>query len=204
MRKYTVLAISVLSCAAFCFADSVTITRGNGILVGTGFPGATYSFGFSGTGRTITVPAPLSDFDGGRGLVDCAPCDPLTTNIELLFSAGITGIGGNRFVEGLIEYDPVSFTSSLRNGLLEVDYRATADIELMHCVGDPVECFPGGPTFVSNPRQIWYVRALFTPNNGQYIFQSARFSSSPLAPVPEPATPDSLVTSMNRLPLSFL
>ena len=59
---------------------------------------------------------------------------------------------------------------------------------LTACVGDPIECLPTGPIFVSNPGQVWYVQALFTPYNGEYIFERARFSSSPLSPIPEPAT----------------
>jgi hypothetical protein len=108
--------------------------------------------------------------------------------MELLRSSGITIVSGDRFVEGFLDFEPTSFVSSLKKGRLEVDYRATADIELTACVGDPIECFPTGPFFVSDSRQVWYVQALFTPFDGQYLFQRARFSSSPLAPVPEPAT----------------
>jgi hypothetical protein len=123
MRKLAVLASFLLSCAAFSAADSVTITKGIGTLVGTGFPGATYSFGFSSSGLGFNVPGPLDDFDGGRGLVQCNPCDPRTTDIEILHTGGATILRGNRFVEGVIEFGlPVSFVSSLApSGVLTVD-----------------------------------------------------------------------------------
>jgi hypothetical protein len=85
-----------------------------------------------------------------------------------------------------MEFLPVSFVSSLAsNGVLTVNYRATADIFLSICVGSNAECVPAGPSFVSNPNQLWYVRAFFTPDNGQYDFRNAVFSTSP---VPEPST----------------
>ena len=191
MRKLAVVASFLLSCAAFSVADSVTITKGIGTLVGTGFPGATYSFGFSGSGLGISVPGPLDDFDGGRGLVQCNPCDPRTTDIEILHTGGATILQGNRFVEGVIEFGlPVSFVSSLaRSGVLTVNYRVTADISLVLCIGSSgFDCVPTGPFFVSNPNQLWYVRAFFTPDNGQYDFRNAVFSTSPLPAVPEPCT----------------
>jgi hypothetical protein len=134
------------------------------------------------------VPNPLDDFDGGRGLVDCNPCDPRTTNIEILHSGGATILQGNRFSEGVIEFGlPVSFVSSLAsNGVLTVNYRVSAEISLVLCIGSSgFACVPTGPTFISNPQQLWYVHAVFTPYNGQYVFQNAVFSTSP---VPEPST----------------
>lgn len=180
----------MLLCVAFSAADSVTITKGVGTLVGAGFPGATYSFGFTGSGLGISVPNPLSDFDGGGGLPLCNPCDPRTTNIDLLHTAGILFLGGSRWVQGTMDFGPVSFVSSLGpHGLLTVKYRATASIDLQGCVGsDPFDCVPAGPNFVSNPNQLWYVRATFTPFDGQYVFQKAVFSTSPIPAVPEPTT----------------
>ena len=185
MKKLTFLVSMILACVAFSAADSITITHGYGTLSGAGLESALYAFSFSGSGGGIGVPGVLNDFKIEAGLPDCDPCDPRTTNIELLRDFGITTLQGNRFVEGNILFEPVSFSFSLANGALTVNYRATADISLQVCVGDPFVCIPSGPTFVSNPNQLWYVRAAFTPFDGQYVFQNAIFSTSP---VPEPGS----------------
>jgi hypothetical protein len=188
MKKLTFLVSMILACVAFSAANSITITHGNGTLSGAGLDSAQYTFSFSGIGGAIIVPGVLNDLQIRAGLPACDPCDPRTTNIDLLVDAGITVLH-DRFVEGNIAFEPVTFSSSLGpNGILTVDYRATADVFLQACVGDPVECLPSGPTFVSNPTQLWYVQASFTPFDGQYIFQKARFSTSPLPAVPEPTT----------------
>ena len=178
----------ILACVAFSAANSITITHGNGMLSGAGLDRALYAFNFSGSGGSIAVPGVLNDLQIQAGLPDCNPCDPRTTNIELLRDQGMTILQGNRFVQGNLAFEPVSFSFSLANGILTVDYRATADISLQVCVGDPLQCIPSGPTLVSNPNQLWYVQASFTPFDGQYIFQNARFSTSPISAVPEPTT----------------
>ena len=183
MKKLTFLVSMILACVELSAANSITITRGYGTLSGAGLGSALYAFNFSGPGGGIAVPGVLNDFQIEAGLPDCDPCDPLTTNIELLRDSGMTILQGNRFVQGNIAFEPVSFSFSLANGILTVDYRATADISLQACVGDP--CIPSGPTFVSNPNQLWYVRATFTSFEGQYVFQNAIFSTSP---IPEPGT----------------
>jgi hypothetical protein len=185
MKKFMLLTSMILACVAFSAADSTTITNGYGTLSGTFL--ATDSFNFSGAGAGISVPGALNDIGPQGDLVVCNPCDPRTTNLELLRDMGITILQGNRFVQGSMAFDAVSFSSSLApNGMLIVDYRATANLSLNVCVGDPLfGCFPTGPLFVSNPNQLWYVRATFTPFNGQYIFDNAIFSTSP---VPEPST----------------
>ena len=188
MKKLTFLVSMILACVAFSAADSITITHGNGTLSGAGLGSALYAFNFSGSGGGIAVPGVLNDLQIEAGLPACDPCDPRTTNIELLRDSGITILQGNRFVQGNIAFEPVSFSFSLANGILTVDYRATADISLQVCVGNPEECIASGPTFVSNPNQLWYVRATFTPFDGQYVFQNARFSTSPISAVPEPTT----------------
>jgi len=125
MKRIATLTAMILVCVAFSAADSVTITKGSGTLVG--FAGPTYSFGFSGSGQGISVPFALSGFDGGDGLILCTPCDPRTTNMYLLHTGGIAFLGGNRFVQGTMDFLPVSFVSSLApNGVLTVIYRATA------------------------------------------------------------------------------
>jgi hypothetical protein len=184
LKKLTFLVSMILACVAFSAANSITITHGSGTLSGAGL----YAFNFSGSGGGITVPGVLNDLRIQAGLPDCNPCDPRTTNIELLRDAGLTILHGDRFVQGNIAFDPVSFSFSLANGILTVDYRATADISLQVCVGDPFMCIPSGPTFVSNPNRLWYVQASFTPFDGQYVFQNARFSTSPIPTVPEPTT----------------
>jgi len=185
LKKLTFLVSMILACVAFSAANSTTITQGYGTLSGAGLGNALYAFNFSGPGGGIAVPGVLNDFQIEAGLPDCDPCDPRTTNIELLRDAGITILHGDRFVEGNITFEPVSFSFRLANSILTVDYRATADISLQACVGDPLQCNPSGPTFVSNPNQLWYVRATFTAYDGQYVFQNAIFSTSP---VPEPGT----------------
>jgi hypothetical protein len=187
MKKSAFLVSMILASVAFSAADSITITHGYGTLSGAGLLNALYAFNFSGPGGSIAVPGVLGDFGIRAGLPACNPCDPRTTNIELLADVGMTALQGpGRFVQGLMFFEPVSFSSSLApNGILAVDYRATADISLQVCVGNPFECNPSGPNFISNPNQLWYVRATFTPYNGQYIFDNAIFSTSP---VPEPGT----------------
>jgi hypothetical protein len=128
MKKLTFLVSMILACVAFSAANSITITHGNGTLSGAGLDSAQYSFTFSGTGGGIIVPGVLNDFQIQAGLPACDPCDPRTTNIDLLVDAGITVLHGDRFVEGNIAFEPVSFSSSLGpNGILTVDYRATAE-----------------------------------------------------------------------------
>lgn len=186
MKKLTFLVSMILTCVAFSAANSITITHGYGTLSGAGLGNALYSFNFSGSGGGISVPGVLNDFQIEAGLPDCDPCDPRTTNIELLRDSGMTILQGDRFVQGNIAFEPVSFSFTLANGILTVDYRATADISLQDCVGDP--CIASGPTFVSNPNQLWYVQATFTSFGGQYVFQNAIFSSSPISAAPEPTT----------------
>lgn len=186
MKKSMFLVWMILACVAYSAADSITITHGYGTLSGAGLGIALYAFNFSGPGGGIAVPGVLNDLQIEAGLPECDPCDPRTTNIELLRDGGMTILRGDRFVQGNIAFEPVSFSSSLApNGVLTVDYRATTNISLGVCVGDPLQCLASGPTFVSNPNQLWYVHATFTPFNGQYIFDNAIFSTSP---VPEPGT----------------
>jgi len=186
LKKLTLLVSMILACVAFSAANSITITQGYGTLSGAGLQSALYAFNFNGHGAGIAVPGVLGDFGIGGGLPDCNPCNPLTTNIELLRDFGQTILQGNRFVIGGLVFEPVSFSSSLApNGILTVAYRATSDVSLQVCIGDPSQCIPSGPTFVSNPNQLWYVHATFTPFDGQYVFQKAIFSTSP---VPEPGT----------------
>ena len=176
----------ILACVAFSAADSITITQGYGTLSGAGLLYALYTFNFNGHGAGITVPGELGDFGIGGGLPDCNPCNPLTTNIALLGDYGGTSLQGDRGVQGGLVFEPVSFSSSLApNGILTVDYRATSDVSLTVCIGNGLYCNPVGPTFVSNPNQLWYVQATFTPYSGQYVFNNAIFSTSP---VPESGT----------------
>jgi PEP-CTERM motif len=190
LKKLTFLVSMILACVAFSAADSITITHGYGTLSGAGLESALYAFTFSGPGGGIDVPGVLGDAGIGGGLPDCNPCNPLTTNIELLRDIGATILQGDRFVQGILLFEPVSFSSSLApNGILTVDYRATSDVSLqgLVCVGNPDTgvCIPSGPSFVSNPSQLWYVQATFAPFQGQYVFNNATFSTSP---VPEPGT----------------
>jgi hypothetical protein len=186
LKKLTFLSAMILACVAFSAADSITITHGYGTLTGAGLESALYAFGFSGSGGGIRVPGVLNDFQIQAGLPSCNPCDPRTTTIDLLRDAGITILQGNRFVQGNIAFEPVSFSSNLApNGILTVDYRTTANVSLQVCVGDPFQCVPSGPTFVSNFNQLWYVHAIFKPFDGQYVFRNAIFSTTP---VPESGT----------------
>ncbi len=189
MRTFAILASLVVFCTAFSTADSITITTGHGVLDNSGAAGPTYHFGFSGSGKGITVPFPQDDWEGQRSLVECNPCDPRTTAIDLLTNGGDVLLHDNVFTSGFMDYQAVSFVSSLApNGILTVDYRATADLMFFHCSGAGGSCdHQIGPTFVSDPSQLWFVRASFTPFEGQYVFQKAVFSTSPLSPIPEPS-----------------
>jgi hypothetical protein len=187
MRKFAILASLVVFCSAFSTADSITITTGYGVLDNTGFL-PTYQFSFSGSGQGIPVPGPQDDWVGQRSLVsDCNPCDPRTIAIDLLTNGGDVLLHDNVFTSGFMDFHAVSFVSSLGpNGILTVDYRATADLTFFRCSGAGGICdHQIGPTFVSDPSQLWFVSASFTPFDGQYVFQRAVFSTSP---IPEPST----------------
>jgi len=189
VKKVTLVLSVILVCVGLSAANSITITRGYGTLSGAGLGTALYTFNFSGPGGGIAVPGVLNDFQIEAGLPECDPCDPRTTSIELLRDAGVTIVHDDVFTSGSMDFQPVSFVSSLQqNGILRVDYRATADLFLFHCAGPPGGMCDHqvGPTFVSNPNQLWYVSAFFTPDPlGQYDFRNAVFSTSP---VPEPGT----------------
>lgn len=152
MKKSVFLVWMILACVAYSAADSITITHGYGTLSGAGLGIALYAFDFSGPGGGIAVPGVLNDLQIEAGLPECDPCDPRTTNIELLRDGGMTILRGDRFVQGNIAFEPVSFSSSLApNGVLTVDYRATTNISLGVCVGDPLQCLASGAHFCLQP-----------------------------------------------------
>ncbi len=181
MKRTSILIVVLLASAAFSRADTIELTSGFGqIYPYHVIPG--FSFVLRGGRYGIGIPSAVDDFGGS--LVDCIACSGPTTAGEL-FNASWTGTP----ISGLISFTAVSFVSSLgRNGILTVQYRASADIELFRNPEAP------NPTmFVwGDPNQLWYITAQFVPDAsgipGLYDFAGARLSSTPVSPVPEPAT----------------
>lgn len=186
MRRIPILLVVLLVLGVFSRADSINLTSGSGqIYPYHVIPG--FSFVFHGSGYGIAIPAALDDFGGN--LIICSPCTEPALGGTLFDASGILAWPGNHPLEGVIRFTAVSFVSSLGpNGVLTVQYRASAFIDLFLNPEAP------RPTeFVwGNPNQLWYVTAQFAPDSsgfpGLYDFAGARLSSSPITPVPEPAT----------------
>ena len=182
MKRIPILIIMLLALAMFSRADTIKLTSGSGTVYPLFvIPG--FTFVFHGGGYGIFIPSAADDYFGG--LVNCTPCNN-PTQLGNLF---IATSNFTSTVSGLISFDAVSFVSSISpKGILTVEYRASADIDLFRNPESP------NPTeFVwGNPNQLWYVTAQFVPDSsgipGFYDFTGARLSSSPITPLPEPAT----------------
>jgi len=95
MRTFAILASLVVFCTAFSTADSITITTGHGVLDNSGAAGPTYHFGFSGSGKGITVPFPQDDWEGQRSLVECNQCDPRCVTPRQCVYFGLHGLSSS-------------------------------------------------------------------------------------------------------------
>src|SRR6266576_4135909 len=197
MKRTPILLAVLLALAAYSRADTINITSGSGkIYPFMVLPG--YTFQFNGSGYSISIPQALDDFGGD--LVTCyGGCDHIpSTNFPLfLASGGILAIDdptGNRYLTGAIEFDAVSFVSSLApNGILTVQYIATLNIHLF--LVDLVADTQIGPFVWSNPNQPWFITARFAPDISG-IPGLIQFEGATLTSVPEPATITLLGTGM--------
>ncbi len=186
MKRIPVLLVLLLALPVFSRADTINLTSGFGqIYPYHEIPG--FSFVLRGGRYSIVIPNALDDFGGS--LVICFPCLNPAVDGPLFDASGILGGSGDNPIEGVIQFDAVSFVSSIGpGGVLTVKYRASAFIDLFRHPEAP------NPTeFVwGQPNQLWYVTARFVPDSsgfpGLYDFAGASLSSTPKSPVPEPAS----------------
>jgi hypothetical protein len=146
----------------------------------------TYQFVFAGFQQGIWIDKPFGDYPDSPGLQQCLQCDPRYVFPIVLYDSG-TGYDhyGNLFV-GLMEFDGVSFVSSLApNGMLTVIYNATLRLSVTFCSSVDV-C--NGAHLVWNPGTHWLVTAQFAPDSSlpnTWHFVDATFA---IAPTPEPSS----------------
>ena len=197
MRRTSILLGVLLAMAAFSHADTINLTSGSGNI----YPVyAGFNFRLYGGGYGLLIPYALDVYNGD--LVNCIPCDP--TQLSVLFGdSGQFAYGaqynGAQYLEGSIQFDAVSFVSSLApNGILTVTYTATASISLFLVNSKTLQRV--GPFVWGDPNQLWYITAQFKPDVGLpvYEFLGATLSTSV---APEPATIVLLGTGI--LPLLF-
>ena len=195
MKRTPILLAVLLALAAYSSADTIKITSGSGTIYPFEvFPG--YTFQFNGSGYSISIPQALDDFGGS--LVNCwGGCNQIpSTNFPLfLASGGILASDdptGNRFLTGAIEFDAVSFVSSLGpNGILTVQYTAALNLNLF--LVDLVKDTQVGPFVWTDPNQLWHITAQFGPDGPPGFI---KFEGATLTSVPEPATITLLGTGM--------
>jgi len=186
MKRIAAVLVVLLSGVCFSAADTLTLNYGDGQMFGFAtFP--SYWFVLNGPQAAILVETGPSGLEGdwpfAPGLQNCLSCDPRESGYFILYDSGLTG---------LIEFDPVSFVSSLApNGDLTVIYTATArmffetDLQGSLC-NEPDSCF--GPKLAWNQDIGWLVTAQYAPdssNPGNWSFLDATFTT---APTPEPSS----------------
>jgi hypothetical protein len=186
MRRSALLAI-LLSVSAFSNADTIKLTAGSGTIYPQ-FVAPGYVLQFSGSGYSISIPGALDDFGGG--LVNCSPCDQFPPLGALFLASGGILASGDPYLTGSIEFDAVSFVSSLGpNGVVTVRYTATASLQLF--LIDATTDLPIAGPFVWGSPNPWLITAKFTPSGPTYEFAGATLLSTP-----EPSTILSLVTGL--------
>jgi hypothetical protein len=180
MKRLALLAV-LLSVSTFLSADNIKLTSGSGQIYPMGVPYLGFTFQFHGSGYDL-FPGFLDNFSGQ--LVTCIPCDPTTLFGFPLFLAGGPFTTGNPYLDGIIQFDAVSFVSSLApSGILTVKYTATAYLYLL--LVDPVTSAQIGP-FVWGSPDPWIITAQFRPDVGlPGIYE---FTGATLISTPEPTT----------------
>ena len=186
MKRIAAVLVVLLSSVCFSVADTLTLNDGEGKMFGFAtFP--SYQFVFVGPQTGILVQTGpsglLGDWPDAPGLQNCLSCDP-RGGFNILYDSGNTG---------LLEFDPVSFVSSLApSGDLTVIYTATArmffetDLQGSLCQESGEPCL--GPNLVWNQNIRWLVTAQYAPdssNPGNWSFLDATFTT---APTPEPSS----------------
>jgi PEP-CTERM motif len=198
MKRTLILLAVLLTLAAYSRADTIKITSGSGkIYPFMVFPG--YTLQFNGSGYSISIPQALDNFGGS--LVNCwGGCDQIPSTNLFLASGGVLASDdptGNRFLTGEIEFDAVSFVSSLGpNGILTVQYTAALNLQLF--LVDMGKDTQIGPFVWTNPNQLWHITAQFAPDGPPGFI---KFEGATLTSVPEPTTITLLGTGM--LPILF-
>jgi len=185
MKHFVSFAV-LLFVSTFSSADTIRLTSGSGQINANATPG--FNFQFHGSGYDL-LPVDLDSYSGL--LVMCIPCDP-TTLVSPLFISGGPFTNGNPYLDGIIEFDAVSFVSSLApSGILTVKYTATANLYLL--LIDSVTSATIGP-FVWGSSAPWIITAHFRPDvvlPGIYEFTGATLVSTP-----EPTTLLLLITGL--------
>ena len=169
----------LLFVSAFSSADTIGLTSGSGTIYPP-FVAPGYSLQFNGSGYSIGIPGALEDFGGG--LVNCNPCDQFPPLGPLFLASGGILAGSNPYLTGSIEFDAVSFVSSLDpNGVVTVRYTATASLQLF--LIDATTGFPIAGPFVWGSPNPWLITAKFNPSGPTYVFAGATLVSTP-EPIP--------------------
>ncbi len=192
MKKLSLLLVVLLAFAAFGSADTIKLTSGSGqIYPYLVFPG--YTFHFHGSGYDFSIPQFLDLFNGA--LVTCIPCDPTHLSNPLFIAGGPFLYVGSQVLDGIIQFNAVSFVSSLApNGILTVKYTAIADLNLF--LSDLITSQLTGPFVWVNPNQHWIITAQFKPDVGLSVYE---FTGATLTSTPEPAT--MMLVGTGMLPL---
>jgi hypothetical protein len=174
MKRSCLLAV-LLSLSAFSNADTIKLTSGSGTIY-PAFVAPGYTLQFSGSGYSIGIPGALDDFGGG--LVNCNPCDQFPPLGTLFIASGGILAGSDPYLTGSIQFDAVSFVSSLGpGGVVTVRYTANASLQLS--LVDATTGFPIAGPFVWGSPDPWIITAKFNPSGPTYEFAGATLVSTP-------------------------
>jgi hypothetical protein len=179
VKKIPTLLLALLILTAISAADTIYLTSASGQIYPSNVaPG--FSFDLRGSGYNFSFTA-LDNFNGD--LVNCIPCEP--TQLGNLFLAGGPYLYlNNQVLDGIIQFDAISFVSSLApSGNLTVKFTATPFLYLF--LQDLDTSLEIGPFVWGNSNHHWYVTAQFRPDVGLGVYE---FTGATFTSVPEPAT----------------